>query len=758
MKRKITRILALCALFCSGQMYAQLTPEVLYYKFDGTGTTVPNLASSPPIGTATANLMGSLTQGASSLCRGSVIGSGNSSTTDYVNTGWAPNLGAGSWSISFRTANIGPSATLFYIFGDANTASFRCFTNGVAGPNNWILRGAGLTDVYVNGGATTAAHMTTFVYDNTLGNVKGYLDGVLVTTVAQGAVNMTGTGPLKVVGYATNVGMPAGGNLDEFRFYSRALSAAEVTQLYNPFTPTGYLGSDFSMCPGNPAALNINWPASTVLWSTAETTDAISINTPGTYSVQVSGVCGTGNDTIVVGSLQTTNSITASSCGNYTAPSGATLSASGTYMDTIPNSLACDSIITINLTVNMPSSSSMTVTECSGTYTAPSGATFTTSGTYADIIPNAVGCDSTITIDLTMASPSTSTLNTSACDLYTAPSGATYSTSGTYTDVIPNMSGCDSTITINLTVNAATTSNITVSACDLYTAPSGATYSTSGTYTDVIPNMAGCDSTITIDLTVNTGSSSSITASACDIYTAPSGATFTTSGTVTDVIPNAMGCDSTITINLTIMNGSSSSITASACDSYTAPSGAVLTSSGTYTDIIPNAIGCDSTITITLTINTVNTNATAAGATLTAAASGATYQWIDCSNNSPIAGATSQSYTATVNGSYAVIVTQNTCSDTSNCLTVTGIGIAENAFASQINMYPNPTQGNFNIDLGNAYTDVLVTISDLSGRIVYSYASANTTIIPVALNEAAGMYIVNITAGENHAVMRLVKE
>jgi cysteine-rich repeat protein len=209
-------------------------PEVLYYAFDGSGTSVPNGASAPPAGTSVATLMGGLKQvGGQGVCgSGAVIGTGTSASTDYVNTGWAPDRGTEAWTISFRTSNIGPSATLFYIFGDTNSSSFRCFTNGVAGPNNWILRGAGLTDVYVNGGAIVAATMTTFVYDPAQGQVRGYLNGVRVSTVAQSAVNLSGAGPFKIVGYATNVGLPANGSIDEFRLYDHALTDQEVANLY----------------------------------------------------------------------------------------------------------------------------------------------------------------------------------------------------------------------------------------------------------------------------------------------------------------------------------------------------------------------------------------------------------------------------------------------------------------------------------------------------------------------------------------------
>jgi len=147
---------------------------------------------------------------------------------------------------------------------------------------------------------------------------------------------------------------------------------------------------------------------------------------------------------------------------------------------------------------------------------------------------------------------SLNSITETACDSYTAPDGAVYTTSGIKTAVIPNAAGCDSTITIDLTINNSTTSSITETACDSYTAPDGAVYTTSGIKTAVIPNAAGCDSTITIDLTINNSTTSSITETACDSYTAPDGAVYTTSGIKTAVIPNAAGCDSTITIDLTI--------------------------------------------------------------------------------------------------------------------------------------------------------------------------------------------------------------
>ena len=97
-----------------------------------------------------------------------------------------------------------------------------------------------------------------------------------------------------------------------------------------------------------------------------------------------------------------------------------------------------------------------------------------------------------------------STIVESACSSYTSPSGNyTWTSSGIYKDTIQNVTGCDSIITINLTINQPTSSSINVNACDSYTSPSGNyTWVSSGTYNDTIQNYDGCDSVITVNLVI----------------------------------------------------------------------------------------------------------------------------------------------------------------------------------------------------------------------------------------------------------------
>lgn len=98
-------------------------------------------------------------------------------------------------------------------------------------------------------------------------------------------------------------------------------------------------------------------------------------------------------------------------------------------------------------------------------------------------------------------SSSTNSLTEVVCESYMSPAGNTYTSTGMYYDTIPNAAGCDSIITIDLTVQN-TSNMITETSCDSYLSPAGNTYTSTGMYYDTIPNAAGCDSIITIDLTI----------------------------------------------------------------------------------------------------------------------------------------------------------------------------------------------------------------------------------------------------------------
>ncbi|MDZ4823252.1 MAG: hypothetical protein SH856_07320 [Flavobacteriales bacterium] len=99
--------------------------------------------------------------------------------------------------------------------------------------------------------------------------------------------------------------------------------------------------------------------------------------------------------------------------------------------------------------------------------------------------------------------------------------------------------------------------------------------------------------------------------------------------------------------------------------------------------------GCDNVITVNLTVSTIDTSVTQNGLTLTSNVFGAMYHWLDCDNGfAAVSGDTNQVFTASLNGNFAVAITQNSCTDTSTCHTINGIGMTEIDFANHLNIFP----------------------------------------------------------------------
>lgn len=153
-------------------------------------------------------------------------------------------------------------------------------------------------------------------------------------------------------------------------------------------------------------------------------------------------------------------------------------------------------------------------------------------------------------------------------------------------------------------------------------------------------------------------------------------------------------------------------------------------------------------------INTVAVN----GITLTSNQSGATYQWINCNGNTPISGATSQNFTPTANGQYAVIVTRAGCTATSSCVTVNSVGI-EDLDAANIKLYPNPVSNILTVDFGQVMQLDRVFVTDALGRIIQELKQVNDQNIQINLGgESAGVYFLNLDADQSSKVFRIIKQ
>jgi hypothetical protein len=349
----------------------------------------------------------------------------------------------------------------------------------------------------------------------------------------------------------------------------------------------------------------------------------------------------------------------------------------------------------------------------------------------------------------------TSNLTASACFSYSL-NGQTYYNSGIHTQVIANHVGCDSTITLNLTIRQPTFGTLSTTQCGPYTI-NGQTYTSSGTYVQTLTNVNGCDSTLTISLLINQNTSATQSATACGTYFWPVNAqTYTTSGPKTATLTNSQGCDSVITLNLTIHQPTTATLTQSACTSFTL-NGQTYTSAGTYTQTLTNAAGCDSTLTLTLTLTPVSASLTSNGGTLTASPSGLTYQWLDCGNgNTPISGANMETFTATSSGSYAVIVSNGTCTDTSTCETV--VGLPDCGFCSGISVYPNPFADKISLQLPNLKDGLEMQLFDAQGRLVRRM-TVESQVTEISLSElASGVYLMRLMGEGRQVVLRVMKE
>ena len=275
----------------------------------------------------------------------------------------------------------------------------------------------------------------------------------------------------------------------------------------------------------------------------------------------------TGKDSIIITNIALKNksydSLYISMCPNsvYFTPSGRPISQAGTYYDTLTNTLRCDSIITIYLTIKSTSSTVINDGFCQGTiYNLPDGSTTSTAGTYNFTFQNAVGCDSFITVNLIEKRNSLRVINDEFCQgtTYTLPNSNTTNVAGTYNFTYQNSVGCDSFITVNLIEKQHTTTILNESFCQgtTYTLPNGNTTNIAGTYNFTYQNSVGCDSFITVNLTQNPTYSifKQDSMQSGNYYTLPNGETTIIAGNFINNLSSIKGCDSVITISLSVFD------------------------------------------------------------------------------------------------------------------------------------------------------------------------------------------------------------
>ena len=281
---------------------------------------------------------------------------------------------------------------------------------------------------------------------------------------------------------------------------------------------------------------------------------------------------------------------------------GATYTSSGDYTHTLTNTAGCDSVVTLHLTVNYSNTGDTAAVACDSFDWY--GSTYTSSGDYSYTLTNASGCDSVVTLHLPVNYSNTGDTTAVVCDSFDWYE-TMYTSSGDYTHTLTNASGCDSVVTLHLTVNYSNTRDTNAIACDSY-AWNDSVYTQSGDYVQTFTNVDGCDSIVTLHLTVNHSVTTEYAETACDSYTW-NDSVYTQSGDYVQTFTNVDGCDSIVTLHLTLKHAETVEYAETACGSYTW-NDSVYTQSGDYVQTFTNADGCDSVVTLHLTVNpTANT-------------------------------------------------------------------------------------------------------------------------------------------------------
>lgn len=323
------------------------------------------------------------------------------------------------------------------------------------------------------------------------------------------------------------------------------------------------------------------------VWSTGETGYSITTSGPGTYYFTVGDYCHYGSDlltdTVVIEPCATEIVVDICAGDLYALPDGTLTSTSGTYEFTLTAADGSDSLVIIELIVHPLSTVNIYDTVCLGdSYLLPDGSSTTVAGTYYYVFSSVWGCDSFVYAHLTVLDPVYASFTDSFCPggSYVLPDGTTASIPGDYIINLLTTAGCDSVLTVTLTLSDTLEVLMEASICegDSYILPDGSAVSLPGVYSILVfpPDVDCITRYIT---TLNVELPTTITLEAPDIICVdaepvaltalPSGGVFSGPGvsgnnfdpsaagtggpyTITYTYTSALGCISTSETTMTV--------------------------------------------------------------------------------------------------------------------------------------------------------------------------------------------------------------
>ena len=180
---------------------------------------------------------------------------------------------------------------------------------------------------------------------------------------------------------------------------------------------------------------------------------------------------------------------------------GTEYTVSGDYRHLLRNVLGYDSVLTMHLTINHATHNAENQTACDSY--SWHGNSYSASGTYTYSYTNTAGCTSTDTLHLVVNASNAATDHQTGCDSYIWIDGNTYTASeNTATYTLTNAAGCDSVVTLNLTMHYGTHNSETVSTTEVSYTWHGTNYISTENHTYEYTNGDGCASVDTLHLTI----------------------------------------------------------------------------------------------------------------------------------------------------------------------------------------------------------------------------------------------------------------
>ncbi len=232
------------------------------------------------------------------------------------------------------------------------------------------------------------------------------------------------------------------------------------------------------------------------------------------------------------------------------------LTTSGVYFDTLQTANSCDSFVVLNLTVFDVVHTAIEGAICPGGSYYFNEQNLTTAGVYLDTLATSNACDSFITLTLSLFNTANTAISHTIC-----PGGSYYfneqnlTTAGVYLDTLATSNACDSFITLTLSLFNTANTAISHTIC-----PGGSYYfneqnlTTAGVYLDTLATSNACDSFITLTLSLFNTANTAISHTICqgDSYYF-NGQNLTTAGVYLDTLATSNACDSFIVFTLEVL-------------------------------------------------------------------------------------------------------------------------------------------------------------------------------------------------------------